>query len=80
MTERDETRRAAAVCESCGTAQAVRLGPDGEIQPIGTGHGPECTCGNETLQIIGNDAAVTEDAEDTETAETNGSGEKGPGQ
>ncbi|APX97277.1 hypothetical protein [Natronorubrum daqingense] len=75
MTERDEAQRAAAVCESCGTAHAVRLGPDGEIQPIGTGHGPKCTCGNETLQIMSTDAVVMEDAEDTEDAETNDGGE-----
>lgn len=40
MTENTETQRAAAICDNCGTGHAVRLGPDGEIRPIGTGNGP----------------------------------------
>lgn len=62
MATENEKRRAAAVCDNCGTAHAVRIGPDGEIRPIGTGHGPECTCGDGDLRIMSDDADVLEDA------------------
>ncbi|WP_207591616.1 hypothetical protein [Halomontanus rarus] len=61
MASDNEPRRAAAVCRNCGTAHAVRVGPDGEIRPIGTGHGTECTCGDGDLRAISDDAAVLED-------------------
>ncbi|WP_440766576.1 hypothetical protein [Natronorubrum sp. DTA7] len=51
------------MCDNCGTAHAVRLGPDGEIRPIGTGQGPGCTCGDGELRIMSDDTAVLEDVE-----------------
>ncbi|ELY36283.1 hypothetical protein [Natronorubrum tibetense] len=63
MAGEDDTQRAAAVCDNCGTAHAVRLGPDGEIRPIGTGQGSGCTCGDGTLRIMSDDTAVLEDVE-----------------
>ncbi len=63
MTEDGETHRAVAVCENCETAYAVRLGPDGEIRPIGTGRGPDCTCGDGDFRIMSDDASVHEDAD-----------------
>lgn len=63
MAEENDAQRAAAVCENCGTAHAVRLGPDGEIRPIGTGRGPACSCGDENLRIMSNDSEVLEDVD-----------------
>jgi len=63
MTEDSENQRAAAVCENCGTAHAVRLGPDGEIRPIGNGRDGTCTCGDGDFRILSNDATVLEDVE-----------------
>ena len=58
-----ETQKAAAVCNNCGTAHSVRLGPDGEIRPIGTGHGSDCTCGDGDLRIMSDDASVLENVD-----------------
>ncbi|UHQ97953.1 hypothetical protein HYG81_18630 [Natrinema zhouii] len=63
MTEDNEKQRAAAVCDNCGTAHAVHLGPDGEIRPIGTGKGPACTCGDGDLRIMSDDTTVLEDVD-----------------
>lgn len=63
MVEDEEKQRAAAVCENCGTAHAVRLGPNGEIQPIGSGLDTSCTCENGDLRILSNDTAVLEDVD-----------------
>lgn len=60
MAEEGERQRAAAVCENCGTAHAVRLGPDGEIRPIGSGRDETCTCGDGDLRILSNDGSVLE--------------------
>ena len=63
MTNENEKQKAAAVCDNCGTAHAVRLGCDGEIQPIGTGHGSDCTCGDGELRIMSDDSSVLEDVD-----------------
>ncbi|AEH39028.1 hypothetical protein Halxa_0427 (plasmid) [Halopiger xanaduensis SH-6] len=63
MGNEDEKRRAAAVCESCGTAHAVRLGSDGEIQPIGSELANSCTCGNGDLRILSADKTVLDDVD-----------------
>lgn len=63
MTGENEEQRAAAICDNCGTAHAVRLGPDGEIRPIGTGQGPGCTCGDGDFRILSDDATVLTDVE-----------------
>ncbi len=63
MTGENEKQKAAAVCDNCGTAHAVRLGPDGEIRPIGTGKGPACTCEEGDLRIMSNDSDVLEDVD-----------------
>lgn len=63
MAGKNEEQKAAAVCNNCGTAHVVYLGPDGEIRPIGTGQGPDCTCDNADLRIISNDAAILEDVD-----------------
>lgn len=61
MTVDTETERAAAVCDNCGTAHVVHLGPDGEIQPIGIGKKPACTCGDGDLRIMSDATTVLED-------------------
>ncbi|RKD89278.1 hypothetical protein ATJ93_4111 [Halopiger aswanensis] len=63
MVDEGERQRAAAVCENCGTAHAVRLGPDGEIRPIGSERATGCTCGNGDLRILSTDATVLEDVD-----------------
>lgn len=63
MANGDENRRAAAICENCGTAHSVRIGPEGEILPIGTGRGPECTCGDGDFRIVSDDSDLVTDAE-----------------
>lgn len=55
-----EINRAAAICENCGTAHSVRIGPEGEIRPIGTGRGTECTCGDGDLHILSDDSSLTD--------------------
>lgn len=48
-------RRAAAICKNCDAAHSVRIGPEGEIRPIGTGGGTECPCGDGDSRVLSDD-------------------------
>lgn len=61
MVDENETRRAAAICDNCGTAHSVRIGPEGDVRPIGTGQGTECTCGSNDFRILSDDADLVSD-------------------
>ncbi len=63
VADEEENQRAVAMCENCETAHAVRLGPDGEIRPIGSGRGPACSCEDGDLRLMSNDASVLEDVD-----------------
>lgn len=53
-TDTEEERRAAGICEDCGTFYTMRISADGEAQPIGS-VGTRCTCGNEDFRILSDD-------------------------
>lgn len=61
MVDGDEEQHAIAVCENCGTAHAARIGPDGEIRPISTGQGNDCTCGESDFQVFSDDEKLMAD-------------------
>lgn len=62
MAGENEKERAAAICKNCGAAIAVRIGSEGEIQPIGTGTAEGCTCEDTDLRIMN---AETDSLKDT---------------
>lgn len=70
MGEDSRTRRAAAICEQCGTAHSVKIDGDGEVFPLGTGAGPKCSCGESQFQILSDDEDILKDIE-AETSEAN---------
>lgn len=70
MDDEEESRRAAAVCENCGTAHSVRIGPVGDVRPIGTGQGTGCTCGNGNFRVLSDDKDLLTDIETTEQQRT----------
>lgn len=63
MSDEAESRRAAAICENCGTAFSVRIGPEGDVRPIGTGQGADCTCGDGNFRVLSDDADLLTDVE-----------------
>lgn len=63
MANESDTKRAAAICEQCGAATAVRVDSDGKIRPIGSGTGECCTCENADLRIMNDDSDILEDVE-----------------
>lgn len=62
-------QRAAAICKNCETAHSVRIDEDGVIIPIGTGKGPECSCGEADFRVFTNDADVLDDIEEQTSGE-----------
>lgn len=63
----EKKQRAAAICDNCGSVHAVRLRADGEIRPLGTGNGTDCTCEDSDLRIMDHDTTIPdgEDAKGT---------------
>ena len=61
MGEPRETKRAAAICTHCGSVQSVRIGSNGDVKPIGTGLGTDCTCGNSDFRVLSEDDGVLAD-------------------
>lgn len=51
MTEQGDTRRAAAICEHCGSCHVVRIEPDGTVRVIGTNG--SCGCGESDYRVLG---------------------------
>jgi hypothetical protein len=51
MSGETENRRAAAICEQCGSCHVVRIKPDGTVRVIGTSGG--CGCGADDYHILG---------------------------
>lgn len=70
MARENEDHRAAAICKNCGTVHAARVGSDGEIYPIGTGQGPDCTCGDGDFHLVSDDADI-QDTVNSKTPERN---------
>lgn len=54
MTSEREARRAAAICEHCGSCHVVRIKADGTVRVIGTNG--SCECGGSDYRILGADA------------------------
>lgn len=54
----EEKQRAAAICDNCGTVHAVRLSADGEIRPLGTGNGADCTCEDGDLRVMDHETTI----------------------
>lgn len=50
MTSRNELRKVAAQCRSCGAIHAAEEWPNGSLRPIGQRGG--CGCGRSALQIV----------------------------
>lgn len=63
QTEEAQPRRAAAICEDCGSCHVVRVRPDGTIRVIGTNG--SCECGGSEYRVLGPKHAGGTDAEAT---------------
>lgn len=50
VTDSQDEKRAAVMCEECGSVYAGRVTSDGRIYPIGAGK--VCACGCEEFQLI----------------------------
>ncbi len=70
MGDDNKSRRAAAICENCGTAHSVRIGPEGDVRPIGTGQGPQCSCDDGDLHVLSDDADILADVDSEDQRRT----------
>ncbi|ELY55078.1 hypothetical protein [Natronococcus jeotgali] len=57
----EEVERAAAICEGCGDAIAVRVEADGQLRPIGSGTGECCACDEPDLRVMDDAAEILDD-------------------
>ncbi|MDG5759775.1 hypothetical protein QA600_10520 [Natronococcus sp. A-GB1] len=70
MTDSENgVERAAAICERCGDAIAVRIDADGEIRPIGNEKGECCSCAEPDLRAMNDATEVLDDPRSTERSE-----------
>lgn len=63
-------RRAAAICTQCDNVIAVQILADDTVQPIGIDG--ECSCGNETYQILSDEPTSTDEHEDSRSTNEQG--------
>ncbi len=61
--------RAAAICERCGDAIAVRINANGEMRPIGSEKGECCSCAEPDLRAMNDATEVLEDSRSTDRSE-----------
>ncbi|AGB39079.1 hypothetical protein [Natronococcus occultus] len=59
----DDVDRAAAICESCGDAVAVRVEGDGELRPIGSEKGECCACTEPELRPMSDASEILDETE-----------------
>ena len=70
MGSEEETNHAVAICKNCGAVHAARVGKDGDVRPISTGQGRDCTCGDGDFRIHSSDKNLTSSLDEKQHEET----------